>query len=105
MSRLFVGLVAPKTYAVDIIPGDSSLDLSTVSAATFEIRKPDGTTTSWSTALSNQTASTLTMTYSFGAAPSVLDQAGTWRFYAKFTVPSGYDRSEEWVEDVRLEHG
>lgn len=103
--KLYVGLVAPKTYAVDLVTGYSSLDLSTVTAATFEIRKPDGTTTSWSTARSNQTTTTLTLTHSFSAAPSELDQAGTWHFYAKLTVPGGYDRTEEWVEDVRLEHG
>src|SRR5688500_4811416 len=104
MARLYVGLVAPKTYSVDIVPGDSSLDLSTVSAATFQIRKPDGTTTSWTAALSSQTATTLTLTFTFGAS-SELDQAGTWHFYAKFTVPGGFDRTEDWVEDVRLEHG
>lgn len=105
MATLRVGLVAPKTFAVDFVKGLSSLDMSTVTAATFEIRKPDGTTTSWSTTRSNQTATTLTLTTSFSAAPSMLDQAGTWHFYAKFTVPGGFDLSEDWVEDVRLEHG
>lgn len=105
MSKLYVGLVAPKTYSIDFVQGSSSLSFLSVSAATFEIRKPDGTTTSWSTALSNQTATTLTCTHSFSAAPSEVDQAGTWHFYAKFTVVGGYDRSEDWVEDVLLEHG
>lgn len=105
MSKLYVGLVAPKTYAVNFVPGASSLDMSTITAGTFEIRKPDGTTTSWSAARSNQTATTLTLTHSFSAAPSEIDQAGTWHFYAKYTIPGGFDRSEEWEEHVRLEHG
>ena len=105
MGKLYVGLVAPKQYVVTVVPGASSLDLSTVSVATIEIRKPDGTTASWTTALSAQTATTLTLTHTFSAAPSEVDQAGTWHFYAKFTVPGGYDRTEDWVEDVRLEHG
>lgn len=101
---LYVGLEAPKTYTVDFVQGLSSLDMSTITAATIEVRKPDGTTSSWTTAISNQTATTITLTFSFGSS-SELDQAGTWHFYAKYTVPGGYDRSEEWVEDVRLEHG
>lgn len=105
MSRLYVGIVAPKTYAVDFVQGASSLDMTTISAATFEIRKPDGTTTSWTAALSNQTTNTLTMTHTFSAAPSELDKAGTWHFYAKYTIPGGFDRSEDWVEHVKLEHG
>lgn len=102
---LYVGLVAPKTFTVDFVQGLSSLDMSTITAATIEVRKPDGTTSSWTTAISNQTATTITLTHSLSAAPSEVDQAGTWHFYAKYTVPGGYDRSEEWVEDVRLEHG
>lgn len=102
---LYVGLVAPVTYAVSFVPGTSGLDLSTVSAVSLQIRKPDGTTTSWSTTLSSQTATTLTATHSFSAAPSEIDQAGTWKFYAKYTVPGGYRRSEEWVENVKPEHG
>jgi hypothetical protein len=102
--KLYVGLVAPKQYVVDIVPGDSDLDLSTVTAATFQIRKPDGSTTSWTATLSNQTATTLTLTFTYGAS-SEIDQAGTWHFYAKFTVPGGFERTEDWVEDVLLEHG
>lgn len=105
MSNLYVGLVAPKTYAVDFVVGASSLDMSTISAATFQIRKPDGTTTSWSTVISGQTSTTITLTHTYSAAPSEVDQAGTWHFYAKFTIPGGFDRSEDWVEHVRLEHG
>jgi hypothetical protein len=104
MARLYVGLVAPKTYEVNIVVGDSSLDLSLVSDATIEVRKPDGTTTSWAVDLSNQTSTTLKLTYDFGET-SPLDQPGTWRFYAKLTVVGGYDRTEEWVEEVFLEHG
>ncbi len=104
MARLYVGLVAPKTYVLDFVPGFSSLDLSTVSAATIQVRKPDGTTTSWSTALSNQTASTITLTYSIPSS-TPFDQAGTWSFYVKFTIPGGYDRTEEWTEQVLREHG
>lgn len=104
MSKLYVGLVAPKTYTVDFVRGDSSLDMSTITAATIEVRKPDGTTTSWAATRSNQTSTTLTLTFTFGTS-SELDQAGTWHFYAKFTIPGGFDRSEDWVEDVKLAHG
>lgn len=102
---LRVGMVAPLTVSYDVVQGYSGFDLTDVSAATIEIRKPDGTTASWSTVLSNQTASTLTVTHSLTAAPSEIDQAGTWRMYIKFTVTGGYRMSEEFVEQVKREHG
>lgn len=105
MSFLYVGLSAPKQYTVDLELDASVLDLSTVSAATLQIRKPDGTTTSWTTALSNQTPTTLTLTYTYPAAPGPYDQPGTWHFYAKLTIPGGFDRTEEWQEHVKMEHG
>lgn len=99
MQRLHVGIVAPQTYGVQFTSTADVLDLSTVSAGTFEITKPDGTTTSWATTLSAQTSTALTLTYSFGAT-TPLDMPGTWRFRAKFTVPGGYRWSEDWVEQV-----
>jgi hypothetical protein len=97
-------MVAPKKYTVDFVQGASSLDMSTITAATFQIRKPDGTTTSWTATLSAQDTDSLTLTHTFASSTEV-DQAGTWHFYAKYTIPGGFDRSEDWVEDVRLEHG
>lgn len=105
MPTLYVGLEAPKEYTVDFIQGDSLLDMSTITDATFEIRKPDGSTVSWTAVLSAQTTDTITLTYTFSGGGGDLDQAGTWHFYAKFEVPGGFERSEEWVEHVRLEHG
>ena len=105
MSVLYVGMVAPYQYVADLVPGDSGLDLSTVTAATIEIRKPDGTTVSWAATRSNQTTSTLTLTHNLAAGTSEIDQAGEWHFYAELTVAGGFRRTEHWVEDVRKEHG
>lgn len=105
MQKLHVGIVAPQTYAVSFSSPVGGLDLSTVSAISIEIRKPDGSETSWSTAISGASATAATATHSFSAAPSELDQAGTWHLRAKMTVAGGYRWSEAWVEQVDLQHG
>lgn len=102
---LRVGKVAPETYSVAFTPGTSGLDLTGVSAVTLKIRKPSGSTATWSTALTNQTTSTLTATHTFSAAPSEVDEAGTWHFLALFTVAGGYIQWDDWTEDVVREHG
>lgn len=105
MQALHVGIVAPQTYAVPFSSPAGGLDLTTVSAISIEIRKPDGSTASWSTALTGATATAVTATHSFSASPSELDQAGTWHFRAKMTIAGGYRWSEAWVEEVAPQHG
>ena len=102
---LYVGLVAPVTFPVSVEVGNSDLDLTTVTDCTIEVRKPDGSTDSWDTAISSKLAASMTVTHSFSAAPSEVDQPGTWNFYLKFTVPGGFQRSEAWTEEVKREHG
>ncbi len=103
--KLYVGMVEPYTYSQNFVPGSSGLDLSVVSDAEFRIRKPDGSTDTWAGTLSNQTATTLTVTYDLAATPSDIDVAGMWKFYLAMTVPAGEMRTEDWVEQVYREHG
>jgi hypothetical protein len=89
VAELYQGAVGPETYAFSVTPGDTGLDLSTVTAASFRVLKPNATTiTTWSATLSNQTATTLTITHSF-ISPTEVDVSGTYEIYAVMTIPSG----------------
>jgi hypothetical protein len=99
---LHAGDVAPHVVAMDIVPGSSGLDLSTVTVVVIKAQRPDGTILSWSTALTDQTTTTLTATHTLAAGTSEISEAGTWRFYALMTVPGGYLRTETVSE---LVHG
>lgn len=88
---VYVGAIAPEAYVVYVTPGDSGVDLSTVTAATFYVQDVDGTETTWSASRSNQTASTLTLTHTFASGD--VDDPGELVIYAKLTIPSGTVRT------------
>ncbi len=76
-------------YILDVTPGVSGLDLSTVASATFLVlRRGDGSTSTWTATLSVQTASTLTLTYLF-AAGEIDSVKGTYVIYARMVLGSG----------------
>lgn len=89
MSDIYQGAVAPEAYVLNVTPGDSGLDLSTVTAASLKVRKPGGTVVDWTPVMSNQTATTLTLTFTFDATDSELDVAGEYTIYGILTIPSG----------------
>lgn len=96
------GAVAPEAYVLDVTPGSSGVDLSTVTAAVFNVRRPDGTTTTWTATRSNQTSSTLKMTHTFVAADT--NQQGEHRVYAALTIPSGTVRTAPQTVNVLPEY-
>jgi len=95
---VYLGAVAPESLRVNITAGTSGVDLSTVTAATIELRKPGGAAVTWTTILSNQTSSTLTATRAFVAGD--VDAAGAWRFLVRLTVPGGSVRTAPARFDV-----
>jgi hypothetical protein len=84
-------LVAPDAYVLDITPGTPAFDLSTVSAALLRVRAPDGTTATWSATMSNQTATTLTLTHVMSATD--VENPGVYHIYASLTVAGGTKRT------------
>lgn len=88
---VYVGAIAPEAYVLNVTPGDSGVDLSTVTAATFYVRDVDGTDTTWNATRSNQTADTLTLTHTFVSGD--VDEPGDIVIYAKLTIPSGTVRT------------
>lgn len=83
--------VAPEAYVLNVTPGDSGVDLSTVTAASIKVLKPTGEEASWSATLTNATASTLTLTYTF--TTNDVARPGRYRAYAALTIPSGTVRT------------
>ena len=91
--------VAPEALVVDITPGDSGVDLSTVTAGSFKILKPTGAEVSWAGTRSNQTATTLRLSYTLLAADVAVP--GRYTYYASLTIPSGTVRTKPRVLVVR----
>lgn len=102
-ARLYQGQVAPDAYVMHVTPGTSGLDLSTVTAAVLDVLLTDGTETTWTATMSNQTASTLTLTHILAVGDT--PQIGLYRIYAALTVPSGTQRSDPETLDVLPKYG
>lgn len=101
MSIFHVGDLGPSGYSMDIVPGDSGLDMSLVSAAEFRVKKNDGTIIVWAGSMSNQTTTTLTVTYIFSTLTSPVDKAGHWSIYCALTIPTGIARTFTDVVEVK----
>lgn len=91
-ATVYAGAVPPEAYSVDVTPGTSGIDLSAVTAAVFKVQKSDGTTATWSATRSNQSLSTLTLTYQLTS--SDVATPGVYVVYAALTVPTGTVRTQ-----------
>lgn len=91
MDDVYVGIVAPYAYVLNLVPGDSGVDLSTVSAAVLVVQKDDGTETTWTCAMTNPSATTLTLTHPYIAGD--VNMSGEFVIYANLTIPAGTVRS------------
>jgi hypothetical protein len=89
MIGVFVGAKAPQAYVMDVVPGDSAVDLSTVSVAIFKVQLEGGAEVTWSASLSNQTATTLTLTHTFTESDTTTAGSGKYVVFAQLTIPSG----------------
>lgn len=91
-ASVYAGAVAPEAYSLSVTPGTSGIDLSTVTAASFKVVKAGGTSATWTATRSNQTTSTLTLTYTFLSGD--IDTPGVYAIYAALTIPSGTVRTQ-----------
>lgn len=89
MAEHFVyrGAVSPESILLNIVPGDSGLDLSTVTGASITAYHSDRTSETWSVTLSNQSESTLRLTHAFASGDT--DVAENLVLVASLTTPSG----------------
>lgn len=80
-----------KAYVGDtgtVISLDCGQDISAASARSIEVKKPDGTTTSWTASASGTNA------IQFTTLAGTLDMPGRWLLQARVTLPSGQWRGE-----------
>lgn len=77
MNKVYVG------DAGTIITLDCGTDISSATARSIEVKKPDGSTTSWAASASGTTA------LQFTTVAGTFDQAGTWKLQAKVTIGTG----------------
>lgn len=83
------GTRAPVAITLTIQQGDSGRDLSTVSAASFSVRMPDRSTTTWTATLGAQSATSLVLSHTFDASGTETATAGDYRLIARLTVTGG----------------
>lgn len=83
MTKLYIGDTGT------VITLDCGQDISTATVRAIDVRKPDGTTTSWAASASGSNS------VSFTTLAGTLDQAGEWRLQANVTLPSG-----EWLGET-----
>lgn len=86
------GAVAPEALAIKVSQGDSTVDLSTATAVSIHVRKPDGETATWTAAIVSRTTVLLVASHSFAIGDTV--QLGEHALYVSITVPGGVVRSE-----------
>lgn len=80
-----------KVYTGDtgtVIVLDCGQDISAATARSIEVRKPDGSTTSWAAVAEG------TNSIKFTTLAGSLDQPGDYRLQARVTLPSGTWRGE-----------
>lgn len=82
---------AAEAFTVVISPGQTGVDLSTATSALFQVKRPDGTTTTWAGAMSAQSKTSLTVAHAY--QPGDVAIAGTYQVYAVLTIPAGTVRS------------
>jgi hypothetical protein len=83
MTKLYVGDTGT------VITLDCGQDISAATARAIDVRKPDGSTTSWAASASG------TNSVAFTTLAGTLDQAGEWRLQSSVTLPSG-----EWLGET-----
>ncbi len=88
----YQGAVAPESLVVLVKQGDSGIDLTTATSASFSVQLPDGTETTWAGALSGATQTMVVATHVFSAGD--LPIPGRYIVVAALTVPGGIIRTK-----------
>jgi hypothetical protein len=90
-------MTTQKLYTGDtgtVITLECGQDISAATVRNIQVRKPDGTTVTWSAVASGTTA------VAFTTLAGSLDMPGRWRLQAHVTLPSGQWRGETAAVDV-----
>lgn len=85
---IYAGTTTPGAVRINVVPGTSGIDLTTIASAVFKVRREsDKSLATWTATMTSQTATTLTLTYVLASGDD--DIVGTYRIYALLTISSG----------------
>jgi hypothetical protein len=82
-----LGALADYAFILNVTPGEDVVDLTTVTSATFNVRRPDRSATKWTATMTNQTTTTLTLSHPYASGD--ISQLGFYQVYATLSTPSG----------------
>ena len=85
MTHLFIGITAPLSSTLTVT--SSTLDLTTVTAAAWEVTRPGGDVVTWAASLGTASATSLVTTHLH--AVDDVPRKGEYRVRALLTVPGG----------------
>lgn len=93
LQEMYINPSGAESYGIDLTPGEPPVDLSTVTAVELHVLRPNRTDPEviWEdTELSDQSATTLRVTYVFGADDEVtVDTPGIHTVVPFLTTPDG----------------
>ena len=93
---IHLNALSPYALRYTVTSDDAAFDLSTVSAATFEVKRPDGSITSWAgLALQNVSAISIDLVRVFVSGD--VDLPGLYAIEPRMTTPSG-----EFIAAVKI---
>lgn len=84
---LLVGAKDPEALRVVLTPGATGLNMTTVTECTLHVTKPDGTTTTWPTALSVATPARVEAVHVFDALGAEVALAGAYVIEPRVQAP------------------
>lgn len=91
---LQVGMRAPTTLQITVTPSDPSLDLTTVTAVTFTMRRSNKTIVTLAANILSASKSQLVAGYMFNSNGQDLNVSGPYQFDPQLTVPGGFINCE-----------
>jgi hypothetical protein len=86
--EIHLNALSPYSLRYTVTSNDADFDLSTVTAARFEVLRPDGSTDTWSSLLlENQSVTSVDLVRVFASGD--VDIAGLYKLIPYLTVPGG----------------
>jgi hypothetical protein len=89
VSKLFVGMVAPKGIVLTVKRSCDLEDMTTVTSGVIMAQTPGGIISAWSGTVSQQRSDSLVITHLFASDGSDLCQVGNWFFWPVLQTPAG----------------
>lgn len=86
MNSTLVGPKAPEALKVTLLAGDSGIDMTTVTAVSLDVVRPDGATATWTTVLSGATTLQVIATHVFDAGGLEASLPGSYLIKPQITA-------------------